>query len=384
MIIHRKGFLFSAGAALAAGAAPKMTRAQQFSQQFTIAVNVPLSGDRGSAGRQIADGVQAAIDETSQFAMPYSNGFTMRTFDDMDALAQHILNVRFAASDPTVVAMIGGFDGSLLAAALATYANEGMPLLVSGSTADQITAQGYRIVWQLPTKDSTEGQLHAQFVARRLHPKTAVAVAQDGDYGPQVAQSFANQGKQLGMTSDWFRFPYDKPDFKLAAQRILEKKPDYVMLCGTAESMGPLIPALQGAGYPGKLGASEGFYSRATLSSYAKAFAGGFISTSLAPLDRAPDVFNALNDFRARYPVTALSAFAYAAAQIVIAAVKTGANNRLSVMNALQRSNTYNTIVGSFQFTPLGDPVNPNLYFYTTDGNAFKYVAPAHPTAFVL
>ena len=384
MSIHRKGFLLSGAAALAAAAVPPIARAQQYSQQFTIAVNVPLSGDKAGAGRQIADGVQAAIDETNQMAMPYSNGFNMRTFDDMDALAQSILNVQFAAADATVVAMIGGFDGSLISASLATYANEGMPLLVPGSTSDDITAQGYRIVWQLPTKDSTEGQLHAQFVAKRLHPQVAVAVAQDGDYGQQVARSFADQAKQSGMSSDWFRFPYDKPDFALAAKRILAKKPDYVLLCGTAEAMGPLIPALQSAGYTGKLGASEGFYSQATLASYAKAFADGFVSTSLPPLERAPDVFNQLNDFRARYPVTALSAFGYAAAQIVIDVVKTGANNRLSVVSSLQRSNTFNTMVGPFQFTPLGDPVNPNLYFYTTDGGAFKYVAPAHPTAFVL
>jgi ABC-type branched-subunit amino acid transport system substrate-binding protein len=163
------------------------------------------------------------------------------------------------------------------------------------------------------------------------------------------------------------------------------KKPDYVMLCGTTAAMGPLIPALKSAGYTGKFGATEAFYNQETLAKYADAFGGGFISTAFPPLDRAPDVLGALTDFRARYAVTSLSAFAYAAAQIVISAARrTGATSRLAAMSALQSPASYDTIVGSFQFAPTGDPVDPNLFFYTIVDGKFKYVAPSHPTSFVL
>lgn len=349
-------------------------------------MNVPLSGDKTDAGRQIASGVQAAIDEANQLSGGYSGtAFSMRTFDDMDALAQAMVNVQFAAADPSVVAVVGGFDGPLTTASLATYANQQMPLLVPGSTADSVTAQGYRIVWRLPTKDSVEGQLHARFIAKRSKPKFALAVTQDGDYGYDAARAFVDQAKNLGIPTDGFAFSYGNADFAGAAQKVLLKKPDYVLLCGNVAAMGPLIPALRSAGYTGAFGATEGFYDQATLGKYADAFNKGFISTSFPPLDRAPDVLNALNDFRSRYPVTALSAFAYAAAQIVISSSKrTGATNRLAMMTALQRPSSYDTIVGSFQFSFTGDPVDPNLYFYTITDGKFKYVAPAHPTAFVL
>jgi ABC-type branched-subunit amino acid transport system substrate-binding protein len=385
--IHRKGFLFSGAAAIAGAALPSAARAQlqPYQQQLTLAVNVPLSGDRAAAGREIANGVQAAVDEANQFSGSYTSAYTMRTFDDMDALAQAIVNVQFAAADPTVLAVIGGFDGSLISASLSSYANQQMPLIVPGSTADSVTSQGYRVVWRLPTKDSTEGQLHAYFIAKRVKPKMALAVTQDGDYGYDVAQGFVNQAKQSKINADGFQFPYDKPDYAAAAKRILDKKPDYVLLCGTADAMGPLIPALRSAGYTGKLGATQGFYNQMTLAKYADAFNGGYISTSFPPLERAPDVLNALTDFRARYQVTSLSAFAYAAAQIVISASKhTGTANRLTTMTALQTPSSYNTIVGSFQFTPTGDPVDPNLYFYEITDGKFKYAAPSHPTAFVL
>ena len=112
---------------------------------------------------------------------------------------------------------------------------------------------------------------------------------------------------------------------------------------------------------------------------------GALISTSFPPLDRAPDVANVLSDFRARTPVTAISSFAYAAAQIVISASKrNGATNRLAMLSALQTPISYDTVVGSFQFGFDGDPIDPNLYFYTVSGGSLKYAAASHPSAFIL
>lgn len=387
--MKRSTFLTSGAAAAAAAGLPGVARAQfstQYQQQLTIGVNVPLSGDRGAAGREIANGVQAAIDETNHYGGTFQSAFTMRLFDDMNALAQTMLNVQFASADPTIVAMVGGFDGSLISASLQNYANAQMALLVPGSTADSITSGGYSNVRRLPTKDSLEGQLFARFIGRRDRPKKAVAVSQDGDYGIDVAQGFVDQARPSGFAVDGYKFPVDKPDYAAAAKVILELKPDLVYLCGETGAMGPLIPALQQAGYKGKFAASQGFYNGATLEKYAEALTGGYISTSFPPLERAPDVANVLNDFRSRYPVTALSTFSYAAAQIIISAVRrTGATNRLAALSALQSpTTTYDTIAGPFLFAPTGDPVDPNLYFYTVRDGKYRYVEAAHRSGFIL
>jgi branched-chain amino acid transport system substrate-binding protein len=387
--MKRRTFLVSGASALGASALPLAAEAQflpnRFQQQLTIGVNVPLSGDRAAAGREIANGVQAAIDYTNRFGGTFGTAFAMRTFDDMDALAQSIVNVQFASADATLLAMIGGFDGPLISASLNTYQNAQMALLVPGSTADSVTARGYRNVWRLPTKDSIEGQLAAQFIAKRQKPKLAIAVAQDGDYGPDVAQGFLNQTKASSVPAYVYLFANEKPNYAGAAKEIVAKNPDFIYLCGVTAAMGPLIPALRAAGYKGKFGASQGFYNQAALRDYADALTGGIVSTSFPPLDRAPDVAMALSDFRSRYTVTALSAFGYAAAQIAMAAVRrTGATNRLAAMSALQSPSSYTTMVGQFQFTPTGDPIDPIVYFYTVTDDKFKFIAPSHATPFVL
>jgi branched-chain amino acid transport system substrate-binding protein len=386
--MKRRTFLLSGAGALGVAATPLLARAQftnQFQQPLTIALNLPLSGDGGAAGSQIANGVQAAIDEANRFNSFAKTAFAMRTFDDMDALAQSMVNVDFAASDSTVVAAIGGFDGSLIAASLQSYANAQMPLLVPGSTADAVTARGYRNVLRLPTKDSTEGQLAAEFIARRAKPKLAIAVTQDGDYGPDVAQGFYNQMRSSKTNADVYAFPWQNPDYRAAAAALLGKNPDFIYLCGNTGTLGPLVKALRAAGYKGSFGASQGFYNQATLRDYAAEFEGAIVSTSFPPLERAPDVANALTDFRARAQVTALSAFGYAAAQIIMAAVRrTGATNRLATLSALQSPQRYDTLVGDFQFTFTGDPIDPIVYFYSAGSSGFKFIAPSHATPFVL
>lgn len=385
----RRTFLTAGGAAAALALSPRGAKAQLlpgYRQFITIGVNAPLSGSMMGAGDQLAAGVQAAIDEQNMLNGGFNSAYTIHTYDDQDALAESIMNATFAATDGSIVAVIGGVDGPLTAAAVQTYANENMPFLVAGSTDDAITAQHYRNVFQLPTRDSIEGELFARFLTKKTKTTFALSVTQDAGYGYGAALGFADQMKALHLDADTYVFPYEKPDYTRAAAAIMAKKPDYLYLCGETGALGPIIPALKAAGYTGAFGASQGFYNLETLKSYGGSFSGGYISTSFPPLDLAPDVANALADFKAHHQVTALSAFAYAAAQIVMQAQRrTGATTRLQMLTALQQPIRYDTLVGPFQFGPTGDPIDPNVYFYTVaaDGN-FKFIAPSHPTNFVL
>ena len=382
--MKRRHFLgTAAGAAwLLSGA---RARAQSFQQQVTIGVAAPLTGPRSDAGLALLDGVRAAVNETNNTIGSFGTAFAYRTFDDQDALAQMIQNAQFAAADPSIVAVIGGLDGKLATATLPTFANLQMPLIVAASTTNSLTDRGYRNVWRLPTKDGTEGQLFARFLAKRARPKYAIAVTQDGDYGPDVATGFGDQAAALGIKADTYTFAWDKPDYAAAAKGIVAKKSDYIYLCGETKALGPMIPALKAAGYAGAFGSCEGFFNQAALDKYADALGAALVSTSFPPLERAPDVANVLTDFRSRATVTPISAFAYAATQIVLSASRrNNATNRLATLSALQTPVAYDTIVGSFQFNFTGDPIDPNLYFYTVSGDTFKYTAASHPTAFLL
>jgi branched-chain amino acid transport system substrate-binding protein len=357
----------------------------QYAATVAIGVVCPLSGPFRSAGEQLANGVRGAIDFQNRERFGFDKIFTLRTFDDQNGVADAMVNGQFAIDDPTIVAVIGHLGAKATISVLKTYAQAQMPLIVPAVTADALTSQGYHNVLRLPTRDLVEGQLLAKFVAARSSPKAPHVLVQDGDYGSDVANGYVQQFGTTKIDCPATIFPYDKPDYAAAADKALAAKPDHIMLAGTAQDMGPIVKVLRAAGYTGPLAAPQGFFDALTASKYATECEGIVISTSMPYLALAPTAFRVLQDYQGTYgPIVPIAAFAYAATQIVMSAVKrTGATQRNSLMNTMTLGGNYDTIVGSFTFAPTGDALDPELYFYTVTGGKFAYLKQAHPSAFL-
>jgi ABC-type branched-subunit amino acid transport system substrate-binding protein len=150
--------------------------------------------------------------------------------------------------------------------------------------------------------------------------------------------------------------------------------------------MGPLLTQLRSGGYKGQLFASQGFFDIAAVDKYKADVDGLIVSTSMPPLQLAPSDYRIQSDFGQRYgPFTPISAFGYAAAQIALAAIKkAGTADRVAVGRALGFASTFDTVVGTFSFGTTGDPINPNVYFYTIKDGKWAYVQAAHPSSFIL
>lgn len=356
-----------------------------FAATIAIGVVCPLSGSMRSAGEQLANGVRGAIDYQNRQRAGFDKIFTLRTFDDQNGVADAIVNAQFAVDDPSIVAVIGHLGAKGTVSALRTYAQARLPIIAPAITADALTAQGYRNVFRLPTKDLIEGQLLAKFVNARSTPKAPHVLVQDGDYGSDVANGYVAQLGADKLESKVTIFGYDKPDYAGAAASVLAAKPDHIMLAGTAQDMGPIVGLLRDKGYTGPFAAPQGFFDALVVTKYVKECEGIVISTSMPYLAIAPTAYRILNDFQSSYgPFVPVSAFAYAAAQIVFSAVRrSGASQRNTLVSSMSLGGNYDTIVGSFTFSPTGDPIDPELYFYTIADGKFAYVRQAHPSSFL-
>jgi branched-chain amino acid transport system substrate-binding protein len=356
-----------------------------YAATVSIGVVCPLSGPFRSVGEQLANGVRGAIDYQNRERASFDKIYTLRTFDDQNSVADAIVNAQFAIDDPTIVAVIGHLGAKATLATLRNYNQAQVPLLVPAVTADALTAQGYHNVFRLPTKDLVEGQLLAKFVNTKSSPKTPRVLVQDGDYGSDVANGYVQQFGTFKIDCSAIVFAYDKPDYGATADKVLADKPDHIALAGTAQDMGPIVKVLRDKGYRGPLAASQGFFDALTVSKYAKESEGIIISTSMPYLAIAPTALRVLNDYQGSYgPFLPISAFSYAAAQIIISAVRrTGAVARNTMLSALSLGGSYDTLVGSFTFAPTGDPIDPELYFYTITDGKLAYVKQAHPSSFL-
>ena len=384
----RRSHFIAGGVALAgaAAAAPARAQYQPFVQQVGLAANVPLSGPYAAFGSRIVNGARAACDYTNRYQGPLERTFAIRTYDDQEALAISITNAQFIAGDPSILGAIGNLTSDVTLGTLPTYAENAIPLIVPGSTFDEITARGYRSVFRLATKDTTEGQLFARTVLPGVRPAFALAVTQDGSYGPATAQGFQAQARVDRYKADTYAFSESRPDYAGAAAAIVALKPDYLFLAGKPGAMGPLLPALAAAGYTGGFGLSDGFYDATLPKTYGAQLRGAWVVSSFAPLKRVPTDFVALGDLQRQIgDVDAFSAYGYAAAQVLIEAIKrTSAQDKAGTLRALTAGDTFQTLTGDYRFDFNGDPVEPNVYFYSVETDGFKYEKPAHPTGFVL
>ncbi len=398
--MKRRAFLTAIGAAGASGAALRANAQvrvpvpiQQpapfpntFLQQYTIGVCVTLSGPLAKYGNEVVRGVQAAVNESNRFTTPIGHVWGMRTYDDRNDPAQAASNASVAAADSTVIGLVGNLTKQMTLAALPRYANVNFAVVVPTVTANAITARGYHNIYRLPANDTNAGQLFASTVLEKKRGINALAVALDGDYGSDVARGFVQGARGNRVAADVLLFPQSGFDPAAAARSVLDRSPQYVFFAGKTVELGPLAEAIRLARFTGEFGASDGFYNSDTIANYEPTFDGAFVASNLPPLDRVPSAIGLLTDFENQVgSITALSAYGYAAAQVIISAAgRTGAGTRFSLLTTMQRNPSFTTLVGQYGFTVNGDPLIPNIYIYQVGKKGFGFSRPAIRNGFVL
>jgi branched-chain amino acid transport system substrate-binding protein len=375
---------FLAGTGAAAGAS-QVAQLQPYAAPLRIGVCAPQSGDDRRIGLQLLSGVRAAIDEVNQVRTSLDRPFVYDTYDDRNTPADASVQATFAINARDVVAVIGHISASATLIAEQAYARVSMPLLVPTVTDDRITAQGYRNVFRLPTKDSDEGGLLAAYVVQ-TGSKAPHVVTQDGDYGQDAAAGFIRRAGTLHVNAEGTKFAIDNPNYDKAAGDVLAKKPDCVVLAGNAEDMGPLLGVLRAKGYTGRFAGTQGFFDPLTAGKLAKDAEGIIVSTSVPYYPLAPTAVRDVQDYQARYgPLTPVAAFGYAAVQLVhLATRRTGATSRVGIVRALATGGIYDTVTGSYLFAANGDVLQPNCYFYALRNGKFAYERQARPSGFML
>jgi ABC-type branched-subunit amino acid transport system substrate-binding protein len=201
-----------------------------------------------------------------------------------------------------------------------------------------------------------------------------------------VARAFLAEAQALKISATLTAVATLDDDVALAQHLapILRSNPELLYFAGTTTQLGKSFRYCLEQGYRGRLAASQGFFDIGTISVLGKLAEGLLISTSMPPLENNAAQHLELETFREQYgQITPIAAFSYAAAQIAITVIqRIGAVFRTPIIRALSEGGTIPTIVGDFRFDAFGDPVDPNLYFYTIHNAAWAYTGALRQTRF--
>jgi branched-chain amino acid transport system substrate-binding protein len=375
---------FLRGAANVAGAAAILPPSP-FTPSLRLAVVCPQSGIDRVVGQQLVTGVRAAVDYANNLRSPFDRALLYEAYDDHNIPSDAVVQSSFAIGNPDTLATIGHLSSAATLVALQGYGAAQMPLIVPTVTDDRLTEKGYRNIFRLPTKDSDEGALVAQY-AISTGSKAPHVVTQDGDYGPAVAGGFTRRASAMHLSAASTTCALDKPDFAKAAADVLAHQPDCVALAGNAEDLGPLMGILRAGGYTGRFLGTQGFFDALTVQRFAKEAEGMIVSSNVPYYPLAPTTARDVSDYQAHYgALTPVAAFGYAAVQLIqLAQRRSGATTRLGMIRALATGGSYDTVTGSYTFGATGDVFDPNCFFYVVRDGKFAYERQAHRSGFML
>lgn len=179
-----------------------------------IGVILPLSGVDAEDGRALHRGMryaqlrESAAHGTNNGAPVPDCEFVVR--DSESSMVGALRAAQLLLSDPTIVALVGEFDGQASSAIAALAQEKNIPILIPVATERGITALGEN-VFQMNADRERKSRALADYAFRYLNCRTFVTIAPQDGYGQESTDGFSAEVDSLGgeiWAQKWY---YDQP-----------------------------------------------------------------------------------------------------------------------------------------------------------------------------
>jgi branched-chain amino acid transport system substrate-binding protein len=342
-------------------------------QTLTIGVASALSAAPDLGWRQ-ANAVQLAVDQANAAGgveiggVNYALALVQADSGCASGQAEAAANALIAAG---AVAVVGHSCSVDSIAAQPLYAAAGVPMISPSSTSPQLTEQGYATTFRVVTRDDAPPAMLATQLRTRLAHQRAAIVEMDGFWGNWVGDVFSDTFASLGGTITSHHIVVDTADFTPTLTTIMAENPDAVYFAHDDGST---------AGLLGKVADNLGMIdvviawttfseNRDLLDDYA-AKAGAAAEGDIATMyHRATDDMPGYDDLNAAYQaagfpdygdeVQMFGAFAYDAAQIIIAAIdRAESTDPAAIRDEIAATTNHQGVVGLYRgFDAKGDVI---------------------------
>lgn len=345
-----------------------------------IAIAVPLTGEQAGYGDNVKAGAMMKVDEINAKGGVNGKKIEAVAFDEQCAPREAATVSTKIAMDKDIVGVIGHACSSAHLAALPAYLREGVPLISPTATGVTITGKnidskgkvwGFRNVF----RDDVQGEFMASYAAKVLGLKKMAVFYVQNDNGIGLKDAFVKQAKADGITVVAEEgFVDGALDFTPQLTKIKALSPDGVFIAGyyaagaliaaQAKKLGITAVKISGDGLDNadyiKLAgdaSNDTYLPTPFLESAAGPEAKAFFASFKAKTGRDPDY---------------MSANAYDAAGVLIAAIAKAGPDRAKVREAIASFNSPQTafkgVTGPNSFDDKGDSKKPLFVKMVSDG----------------
>jgi branched-chain amino acid transport system substrate-binding protein len=386
-MVRRRGRLGCVGiAAVVAAAGLSGCSGDTPVRTVRIGVIAPLSGALAASGLGIRNGVDLAVDQANR--RQAVKGWRIRLVAEDDTATPDLgANAATRLSDDaSVMAVVGPLNSTVAERTLPILDAKHVVTISPANTDPTLTrgtdkktaARPYPYYFRVAATDLAQGPFAATFAYQDAGRRTAAVVHDTSPYGQGVALQFKARFERLGGRVPAVEtIDADATDFSPVLTRIKRANPDLVYFGGEYPAAAKLTTQAKQQGIKAPLMGGYGMFDPAYVTGAGDAAVGDLATSASAFTDQLP----AAKPFIAAYtaagysdPYEAYAAYAYDAANVVIAALgrvlagqpRVNDDLRDKLRRAVQDTAT-DGVTGPVAFDPYGDRTSPSLTIYEVE-----------------
>ncbi|GGL00095.1 amino acid ABC transporter substrate-binding protein [Mangrovihabitans endophyticus] len=375
------------GAGLAAcGSRPSEQAATKTDKPLVIGVSLPLTGDFSQPGSEAKRGYQVWADQINKAGGLLGRPVRLTIVDDASSQDTVVSDYTKLITQDKVDLVLGTFSSLLNYAASAVAEKNNMVFVEPAGGAPKMFTRGFKnLFFAQPATAPHQADVFVDWIKSLpagQRPATAAYPSQDDPFAKPVIDSMREQLEALGVRTVYTStYPADTTNFQSIASQMAGKKPDLIAQGAVFEDGVGLVRSLKQLRYSPKImfqtsaPSNAGQYSSGVGEGSTE---GVFYTVSWHQDAHTPHNAEFVADYQAAYQnadPAEDAADAYAAAQVLQAAVTAvGAVDQTKIRDWLH-ANTVQTILGPLSWADNGEPQGKFLLAQWQSGTA-QVVAP--------
>lgn len=351
------------------------------SEKVLIGGLAPLTGGVAQYGNAVNNAVKLAVEDINAKGGILGGRKIEYVSADEQGDPTQAVNAYDALMDKGIVALVGDVTSAPCKAVAQKAKADGLPMLTPSGTDAEITAIGEN-VFRTCFIDPYQGQLMANYAAKKLGAKTAAVLYDSGDtYCTGIADAFEEAAKKEGMTlTNKEGYAHGSTDFKTQLTKIKSSNPDVLMIPVYYGDVALIVDQIKQLNITSKLLGADGWDGVANeikdKADDVKAIVNNayFCSQySASSTDPALQAF--LKRYKETYNMDAnmFAVLGYDSMQIMAAAIdKAGSTDSAAIVKALKEME-YEGLTGTTKFDDQRNPVREAI-ITGFDNGAYKVI----------
>jgi branched-chain amino acid transport system substrate-binding protein len=338
----------------------------------------PLTGNVSVYGVATNNGIKMAVDEINKAGGVLEKQIEYIVYDEKGDPIEAVNAYNKLVQDDKIIALIGDVTSKPTIAVAQKAVKDRIPMITATGTTADITKAGDN-VFRACFIDPYQGELMAEYAAKKLNAKTAAIIYDNGDdYSTGVADAFEKEAKEAGITiTNKEAYQPGSVDFKSQLTKIKAGNPDVLMIPVYYSDVALIAAQAKDIGIKSKLLGADGWDGvlEKIDKSNLDAVKDCYFCSQYSPENKDEKLQNFLKQYTEKYKSEAnmFAVLGYDALGMMAAAInKAGSVDSEKIIEALKNLE-YKGLTGSTTFDENRNPVRDAVITTIADGK-YKFV----------